>query len=60
MRLKYFFHFAGRTKYIGNCMAEQIPFKIPKDKNDDLNSFFENLENDDDVQNIYSNVEFEN
>ena len=31
IRLKYFFHFAGLTKYIGSCIAEQIPFKTPKD-----------------------------
>ena len=31
MRLKYFFHFAGLTKYIGNCIAEHMPFKIPND-----------------------------
>lgn len=51
---------------INNFISTEIEWlalnsvKIPKDKNDDLNSFFENLENDDDVQNIYSNVEFEN
>ena len=27
----YLFHLAGLTKYIGSCMAEHIPFKIPKD-----------------------------
>ena len=53
-------------KKISNFISTEIEWlplnsvKIPKDKNDDLNSFFENLENDDDVQNIYSNVEFEN
>ena len=31
--------------------------KISKEKNDDLINFFEALEEDDDVQNIYSNVE---
>ena len=31
IRLKYFFHFVGLTKYIGNCIAEHIPFKIPND-----------------------------
>ena len=40
---------------------EWIPLnsvKISKDKNEDLINFFETLEEDDDVQNIYSNVEF--
>ena len=31
---------------------------VPKDKTDDLIKFFETLEEDDDVQNIYSNLEF--
>ena len=31
IKLKYFFHLAGLMKYMGNCIAEQIPFKIPKD-----------------------------
>ena len=34
--------------------------KISKDKNEDLINFFETLEENDDVQNIYSNAEFEN
>ena len=41
---------------------EWIPLnsvKISKEKNEDLINFFESLEEDDDVQNIYSNVEFE-
>ena len=33
--------------------------KIPKEHNEDLIKFFETLEEDDDVQNIYSNAEFE-
>ena len=40
---------------------EWIPInnvKISRDKNDDLINFFESLEEDDDVQNIYSNAEF--
>ena len=40
---------------------EWIPLnntKISKDKNNDLINFFESLEEDDDVQNIYSNAEF--
>ena len=32
--------------------------KVSIEKNDDLLSFFETLEEDDDVQNIFSNVEF--
>ena len=32
--------------------------KISNDKNDDLINFFESLEEDDDVQNIFSNAEF--
>ena len=32
--------------------------KISIKKNDDLINFFESLEEDDDVQNIYSNAEF--
>ena len=42
---------------------EWIPFnsiKVSKEKNGDLTNFFETLEDDDDVQNIYSNVEFIN
>ena len=41
---------------------EWIPLnsvKISKEKNEDLINFFEALEEDDDVQNIYSNAEFE-
>ena len=40
---------------------EWIPINnvaIPKEKNEDLINFFETLEEDDDVQNIYSNAEF--
>ena len=40
---------------------EWIPInnvKITKDRNDDLINFFELLDEDDDVQNVYSNVEF--
>ena len=32
--------------------------KIYKERNEDLINFFETLEEDDDVQNIYSNAEF--
>ena len=31
---------------------------IHKDKIEDLTNFFETLEEDDDVQNVYSNAEF--
>ena len=34
--------------------------RLPKEKNEDLNNFFMSLEEDDDVQNVYSNVEFRN
>ena len=51
-------------KEINNFISteiEWIPLNnvvIPKDKNDKLINFFESLEEDDDVQNIYSNAEF--
>ena len=32
--------------------------EISNEKNDDLINFFETLEEDDDVQNIFSNAEF--
>ena len=32
--------------------------EISKEKNDDLINFFETLEDDDDVQNVYSNAKF--
>ena len=32
--------------------------KISKERNEDLINFFETLEENDDVQNIYSNAEF--
>ena len=32
---------------------------VPKNKTDDLINFFETLEEDDDVQNVYSNLEFD-
>ena len=32
--------------------------EIPKDKKDELINFFERLEENDDVQNIYSNEQF--
>tara|TARA_B100001059_G_scaffold34614_1_gene27783 strand:- start:718 stop:1440 length:723 start_codon:yes stop_codon:yes gene_type:complete len=51
-------------KKISNFISTEIEWiplnsvKISKDKNEDLINFFETLEEDDDVQNIYSNVEF--
>ena len=51
-------------KKITNFISTEIEWipinsvKITKDKNDNLISFFESLEEDDDVQNIYSNAEF--
>ena len=32
--------------------------KISKEKNNDIISFLETLEDDDDIQNVYSNAEF--
>tara|TARA_B100000902_G_scaffold365246_1_gene386016 strand:+ start:2093 stop:2815 length:723 start_codon:yes stop_codon:yes gene_type:complete len=40
---------------------EWIPLnnvEVPKEKNDDLINFFESLEEDDDIQNVYSNAKF--
>ena len=34
--------------------------EIPNERKDELINFFETLEEDDDVQNIYSNVKFSN
>ena len=51
-------------KEINNFISTKIEWrplnsvKISKEKNDDLINFFESLEEDDDVQNIYSNAEF--
>ena len=51
-------------KEITNFISTEIEWmplnnvKIPKERNDDLINFFETLEEDDDVQNIYSNAEF--
>ena len=53
-------------KKISNFISTEIEWiplnsvKISKDKNEDLINFFETLEENDDVQNIYSNAEFEN
>ena len=53
-------------KKISNFISTEIawiPFNsvtISKEKNDDLINFFEALEEDDDVQSIYSNAEFVN
>jgi len=51
-------------KEIDNFISTEIEWiplnnvKISKEKNDDLINFFESLEEDDDVQNVYSNAEF--
>ena len=51
-------------KKINNFISTEIEWiplnsvKISKEKNDDLINFFETLEEDDDVQNIYSNAKF--
>ena len=51
-------------KKITNFISTEIEWtplnsvKISKEKNENLINFFETLEEDDDVQNIYSNVEF--
>ena len=51
-------------KEIKNFISTEIEWiplnsiKISKEKNEDLINFFESLEEDDDVQNIYSNAEF--
>ena len=51
-------------KEIENFISTEIEWlpinnvKVYKEKNDDLINFFETLEEDDDIQNIYSNAEF--
>ena len=51
-------------KKINNFISTEIEWiplnsvKISNEKNEDLINFFETLEEDDDVQNIYSNIEF--
>ena len=53
-------------KEIENFISTEIEWiplnnvEVPKEKNFDLINFFESLEDDDDVQNIYSNAEFTN
>ena len=53
-------------KKISNFISTEIEWipinsvKISKDKNEELINFFETLEENDDVQNIYSNAKFEN
>ncbi len=53
-------------KEINNFISTEIEWvplnsvKISKEKNEDLINFFETLEENDDVQNIYSNVKFSN
>ena len=51
-------------KEIENFISTEIEWiplnniKVSKEKNDDLINFFETLEEDDDIQNVYSNAEF--
>ena len=53
-------------KKISNFISTEIEWiplnsvKVSKDKNEDILNFFETLEEDDDVQNVYSNAEFAN
>ena len=50
------------TNFI-STKIEWIPLnkvKPSKEKNEDLINFFMSLQEDDDVQNVYSNVEFNN
>ena len=50
------------TNFISTAI-EWVPLnkvKPPKEKNEDLINFFMSLQEDDDVQNVYSNVEFNN
>ena len=50
------------TNFI-STKIEWIPLnkvKPSKEKNEDLINFFMSLQEDDDVQNVYSNVEFDN
>ena len=53
-------------KEITNFISTEIEWvplnsvKISKEKNEDLINFFELLEDNDDVQNVYSNAEFVN
>ena len=51
-------------KEINNFISTEIEWvplnsvEISKEKNQELINFFESLEDDDDVQNIYSNAQF--
>ena len=51
-------------KEIDNFISTEIEWiplnntQVSKEKNDELINFFESLEEDDDVQNVYSNAEF--
>ena len=62
MKIKY----QELEKKISNFIStgiEWVPLnavEIPKDSKEELINFFETLEEDDDVQNIYSNVKFSN
>ena len=46
----------ARTTTCINAIVDEI--KVSGEKNEDLINFFETLEEDDDVQNIFSNAEF--
>ena len=54
----------GLEKEIENFISTEIEWiplnnvEVSKEKNDDLINFFESLEEDDDIQNIYTNAEF--
>ena len=51
-------------KEIENFISTEIEWiplnnvEVSKEKNDDLINFFETLEEDDDIQNVYSNADF--
>ena len=55
-----------KKKKISNFISTEIEWiplnniEVPKEKHEDLINFFETLEEDDDVQNTYSNAEFTN
>ena len=57
---------AQNSYEISNFISTEIEWvplnsvKISKEKNEDLINFFEKLEDDDDVQNIYSNAKLSN
>ena len=57
-------HGCHSEKEISNFISTEIEWMpinsviISKEKNDDLINFFESLEEEDDVQNVFSNAEF--